>query len=103
MKTIKFIFLTAIILSANAFALSAQTDKKEAKKNKTEEVTFLVSMHCHNCQAKIEKNIPWEKGVKDLSIDLDAKTVKIVYDPKKNDEEKLKKAIENLEFTVEKQ
>ena len=48
--------------------LTAQDKKEQTKKKKTGKVTFLVSMHCENCKAKIEKNISWEKGVKDLSV-----------------------------------
>jgi copper chaperone CopZ len=82
-------------------SLSAQEPKDKAKKKKSEEVTFTVNMYCENCKTKIEKNISWEKGVKDLTIDLEKKTVEIVYDAKKTTEEKLKKAIEKLGFTAE--
>lgn len=83
-----------------SFNLNAQ-DKK--KKN-TEEVTFKVSMSCNNCKKKIEKNIPWEKGVKDMEVDLESKTVTVKYDSKKTTADNLKKAIEKLEFaSVEQQ
>jgi copper chaperone CopZ len=59
-------------------------------------------MQCHNCKAKIEKNIPWEKGVKDLQVDLEEKTVTIIYNPQKTTEEKLQKAIEKLGFICKK-
>ncbi|MDR0560465.1 MAG: heavy-metal-associated domain-containing protein [Prevotellaceae bacterium] len=76
-------------------------DKAEKNSKNKKVVTFNVNMHCHACQQKVEKNIPWEKGVKDLKVDLTAKTVKITYDPKKTTEENLKKAIEKLDFTCE--
>ena len=50
--------------------------------------------------AKIEKNIAFEKGVKALSVDLDAKTVKVTYTKAKNDVAKLQKAIEKLGYEV---
>ena len=53
--------LVAMTLTASA------GDKKKAQTVKT--VTFNVSMHCENCQKKIEGTIGWEKGVKDLSSD----------------------------------
>jgi copper chaperone CopZ len=58
-------------------------------------------MYCENCKARIEKNIGWEKGVKDLQVNLEKKTVKITYDPQKTTKEKLKKAIEKLEYSCE--
>ena len=99
MKTKKMILLVAMTILA--VSVSAQVNK-QAKPKKTEEVTFTVSMTCEGCKEKIEKNISWEKGVKDLEINLEKKTVKINYDPKKTSEEKLKKAIEKLKFTCEK-
>ncbi|MDR1585375.1 MAG: heavy-metal-associated domain-containing protein [Prevotellaceae bacterium] len=97
----KLIVLSGLFLLSGISVASAQSEKAP-KKKKTEEVTFVVSMNCHNCQSKIEKNIPWEKGVKDLKVDLEKKTVCIVYNPKQTTEETLKKAIEKLDFTCEK-
>ena len=96
MKTMKMISLVAMMVLA--VSVSAQV-KKQAKPKKTEEVTFTVSMTCDGCKQKIEKNISWEKGVKDMEINVEKKTVKINYDPKQTSEEKLKKAIEKLKFT----
>jgi len=92
MKTI----LKAIVfyLAIGCTPLYAQDTKKGV-----EEVCFNVSMSCHNCQNKIEKNIPWEKGVKDLKVNLEEKTVTIKYDAKKTTVEKLKTALEGLDFT----
>ena len=99
MKTMKIILVAVMILTAS---VSAQVNK-QAKPKKTEEVTFTVNMTCDGCKQKIEKNISWEKGVKDMEINVEKKTVKINYDPKQTSEEKLKKAIEKLKFTCEKQ
>jgi copper chaperone CopZ len=81
----------------------AQEKKEKAKKEKNEKVTFTVDMYCENCKAKIEKNISWEKGVKDLTVNLEKKTVTIVYNPQKTTEKKLKKAIEKLGYTCERE
>ena len=78
-----------------------QNDKKDVKK-KTETVTFKTSMTCKNCVKKIEGNIPFEKGVRDLKVSLEDKLVTITYDPSKTDEETLCKAIEKLGYTAEK-
>ena len=91
MKTVKVLLflMAACVMTANA----------QDKKQKTETVCFEVSMNCHNCQNKIEKNLSWEKGVKDLKVALEDKTVTIVYDTRKTSDAKLKKAIEELGFT----
>ena len=64
-------------------------------------VTFVVSMHCHNCVKKINENVGFEKGVKALTVSLDDKTVVITYDTAKTDEASLKTAIEKLGYSVE--
>lgn len=97
MKKIAVLTLALLV----GFALSAQ--ENEPKKKKSEKVTFAVNMYCESCKTKIEKNISWEKGVKDLTVNLEKKTVAIVYNPQKTTAEKLKKAIEKLGYTAEKE
>ena len=99
MKSFGFIIVVLAVFGS-MFAVNAQDGK--TGKSKFEEVVFKVNMTCHNCQAKIEKNIPWEKGVKDLSIDLEKKIVKIQYDRGKTSEAKLEQAIKKLGFTCAK-
>ena len=122
MKKLKLVLAAGIIFAACA-TLSAQDhhnhadckdksgkveakkvdspDNKANKNAKTKVVTFNVNLHCGACKQKVEKNIAWEKGVKDMKVDLDSKTVKITYDPKKTSEDNLKKAIEKLDFTCD--
>jgi copper chaperone CopZ len=96
MKKIAVLMLALL----SGLMLSAQEGKNQKKKS--EKVTFSVNMYCESCKAKIEKNVSWEKGVKDLTVNLEKKTVSIVYNPQKTTEEKLKKAIEKLGYTAEK-
>lgn len=86
------------IILALCFFCSYNLNAQDKKKKNTEEVTFKVSMSCNNCKQKIEKNLPWEKGVKDMEVDLATKTVKLKFDSKKTSTDKLKKAIEDLNF-----
>ena len=96
MKVVR-IFLTVMFL-LGTYSVSAQVKKETAKE---EQVVFSVNLHCQNCELKIKKNIPFEKGVKDLTTDLDKKLVTIKYQPSKTDKNKLKKSIEKLGFTCE--
>jgi copper chaperone CopZ len=70
--------------------------------NKKNDVTviFKAELHCKSCKAKIEKNLPFEKGVKDLKVDMVAKTIMIVYNSKKNTELALIAAIEKCGVRV---
>lgn len=81
-------------------SFNASAQKKDTKKNNKEEVVFDVSMTCDNCKKKIERNLPFEKGVSDLKVDLPTKTVMIVYQTNKTDLEKLQKAFEKLGYTA---
>jgi len=72
--------------------------EKGSSAKKTEETTFVVNLHCAACKTKIESNIPFEKGVKDVNVDLDKKKVTVIYNPNKTTVEKLKKAIEDLGY-----
>ena len=47
-------------------------------------------------------NIAFEKGVKDLKVDLEKKLVSITYDPSKTSVEKLAAAIARLGYKAEK-
>ena len=97
MKSVQIIFTAALFLFMSC-VVSAQ-DKKG--NDKTAEVVFTVNMHCANCEQKVKKNIPFEKGVKDLSTDLDKQLVTITYQTDKTDKAKLKKSIEKLGYTCE--
>ena len=54
-------------------------------KGERQTVVFDVNIHCQGCITKIEQNIAFARGVKDLECDLDSKTVTIVFDPEKTD------------------
>jgi copper chaperone CopZ len=100
MKAVKII-LAAVFLFSVA-AVSAQDRKVEKKpKSNEEQVVFTVNMHCAGCEQKVKKNIPFEKGVKDLTTDLSKQLVTITYQTDKTDKAKLKKAIEKLGYTCE--
>lgn len=71
-----------------------------AGKNSKETVTFQVPMKCHKCQAKIEENIAYEKGVTDLQVNLEEKKVTVTYKKKATNVEKLKAAFQKLGYEV---
>ena len=96
----------AIILIMAAFMampMVSMADSKPAKKQKGEikEVTFVVEFDCENCAKKIRENVSFEKGVKDLKVTLDTRTVALKYDAVKTNEANLKASIEKLGYAVE--
>ena len=88
-----------IILVALVSTLTMSADNKKKAKN-VESVTFNVSMHCENCQKKIEGTIGWEKGVKDLKTDLEKKTV-TKFDVRKTNKQQLQEKIQELGYDME--
>ncbi len=92
---------SAVATTIDTTGQSALTDKKPSrKKGEVKEVTFNVHLHCENCVKKVQENIAFEKGVKDLEVSLEKQTVAIKYDAAKTSEETLKKAIEKLGYPV---
>lgn len=95
MKNIIVFLLTAVLAVAVTGDLSGQ------KKKGTETVVFTSNIHCDNCRQRIEQSLPFEKGVKDVIVDIEAKTITVVYDAAKTDVLKLRKAIEKLGYKAE--
>ncbi|MCY1634078.1 heavy-metal-associated domain-containing protein [Marinifilum sp. D737] len=100
MKNLSKIFKsTLLVLSIVITSTLSYAANKNDKKVET--VVFKVEMDCMGCAGKIEKNIPFEKGVKKLDVDFKAQKVTISYKADKTNKVNLKKAIEKLKFKVE--
>jgi len=61
-------------------------------------VVFLTTIECENCARKVRENVSFEKGVRDLKIDVPSKTVGIQFDANKTDTLTLKKSINKLGY-----
>lgn len=64
------------------------------------QVTFVTSLDCEHCATKIRENVSFEKGVRDLDVNVPDKTVTIVFNPAKTDTLKLGKAIRDLGYSA---
>jgi copper chaperone CopZ len=93
------LFKMMVVLLVSAVFTTMALAQKPGKN--TTEVVYKVSMDCESCKKKIEKNIAFEKGVKDLRINLKENLVVVAFDSTKTNVEKLKSAIEKLDFSVE--
>ncbi|MDR0687274.1 MAG: heavy-metal-associated domain-containing protein [Prevotellaceae bacterium] len=94
MKNLKLALL-ALTTMFGATTLNAALKAGEA------EVTFKTTIHCDHCKARLERSIPYEKGVEDMDVKLSDKTVSIKYKVAKTSVENLKKAIEKLGYEAE--
>lgn len=100
-KFLAFIIVAAMAVSS-AFAADSAADQKRGRKSKAElkEVTWTVNLHCENCVEKVNENLAFEKGVKDLKVSLEEGTVYIKFDPSKTSEETLAAAMKKLGYEV---
>lgn len=97
MKTLMKLCLDTLLMLVMSHTLMAQ--QTESKTVAT--VVFSSDIDCDHCKQKIEKNIPFEKGVKDLVVSLADKTVTITYRTDKNTAENLCVALNKLGYKSE--
>ena len=100
LMTLSLSSLDAYAAETTETSTLTQKQKPSRKKGEVKEVTFLVHLHCENCVKKVQENIAFEKGVKDLKVSLEDQTVAIKYDAAKTSEDTLKAAIEKLGYPV---
>lgn len=101
-----FIFVIAALMLAAAPASAAVVEssnvefsiRKPKKEKKT--VVFDSDIHCKSCAKKIEENISFEKGVLDLKVSVEDKTITVTYDAAKTSEKTLIAAINKLGYSV---
>ena len=84
-----------VIACALSMVLMATAAKPKTVKRT---VVYGSTVECKNCEKKVLENISFEKGVKDVSVDLSDQTVKIVFDEAKTDTLTLAKAIRKLGY-----
>ncbi|GAB4024408.1 heavy-metal-associated domain-containing protein [Spirosoma koreense] len=87
--------LTSILLLSNSFANTTSGDDKE------KEVKLKTSAICGMCKARIERNLAFEKGVKEADLDVKTKVVTIKYNPAKTDVAKLKANISKTGYDAD--
>ncbi|TKG96626.1 heavy-metal-associated domain-containing protein [Puteibacter caeruleilacunae] len=88
------LMVSILIFASNTFAQDTKTKKENT-------VVFKVEMDCQGCAKKLEKNLPFEKGVKNLKVDFQDQKVTIVYKTKSTNKENLLKAIKKMQFKAE--
>ena len=66
------------------------------------EVVFSTNMRCKNCVKKINENLSFMKGVKELVVSLENQTITVKYDKRKTDERILAEAVKKLGYKAEK-
>lgn len=88
------------IFIASALALLALPLVAQQKSDLTT-LMFSCNFDGPSAETKVLKNLPYEKGVKDLSLDLEQNLLIISYKAGKNSPDNLKKAVEKLGYATQ--
>ena len=95
MKKIIMICLMAVI----GFGVSnAMAQKKQVELKTT---VFQTDVDCENCAKKVDNPIPYQKGVKEVKVDVSTQTVTVTYDVAKTNDEALLKAFKKVKVNAE--
>ena len=96
MKTTNKIFSVMAIVLFMVTAVNTNSFAQEAKKY--DECKIKVEANCNSCKAKIEKNMAFEKGIKDVNVDLETKVATLKFKTEKTSPEKLLAAVQKLGY-----
>ncbi|MFI5204771.1 MAG: heavy-metal-associated domain-containing protein [Flavobacteriales bacterium] len=64
-------------------------------------IVIKTSVVCDMCKERIERELVFVKGVREVSVDMKNKTVKVVYKTGKTTAEKIKKGIAKLGYRAD--
>ena len=98
MKTSLRILVVALLTLFVGFSSTEVNAQK--KKKQMETVVYDAEIHCGGCKAKIEKNIPFEKGVKRVIVDMKNGKITVIFNPKKGSKAAITAALLKLEIPV---
>lgn len=90
-KKIKILALFVLQLFMFSFVAMAQTDT----------IVIATSAQCNMCKKKIEDALRFEKGIKQAVLDVKTKNATVIYNGKKTDAGKIRKAISLLGYDAD--
>ncbi|GAB3335477.1 hypothetical protein GCM10027299_44500 [Larkinella ripae] len=93
MKKHVFGILTLLFLAVGFGARATDDNEKEVK--------IKTSAVCSMCKERIQRNLAFEKGVKESNLDLNDKVVTVRYNPKKTDIDKIKANISKTGYDAD--
>lgn len=85
--------IIAIFLSLS-LVIVAEAAKPKVKRT----VVYASTVTCKKCKTKVMDNISFEKGVKDVSVNLKDKSITIIFDEARTDTLALAKSIRKLGY-----
>ena len=91
LKKILIISVITLFISGSSFS----QDKKSA------ELKVKTSAICSQCKDRIEQGMAYEKGIKDIVLDVDTKIATITYNPSKTTPDVIRQAISRLGYDAD--
>lgn len=82
-------------------AIFTMAGNLQAQTKKSDTLTVKSSVVCGMCKDRIEQGMAFEKGVKNILVNLDKKEVMLVYNPSKTNPADLKKKISALGYDAD--
>mgnify|MGYP003493961458 CR=1 FL=1 len=92
MKKIIMLCLVAIV----GFGVTGAMAQKKQVDLKT--TVFQTDVDCENCAKKVDNSIPYQKGVKEVKVDVSTQTVTVTYDSSKTNNDTLVKAFSKIKI-----
>lgn len=80
--------------------MHAQNDKQKGNEQTLQIKTSAV---CGMCKKSLEKAMAYEKGVKSSNLDVDSKVLTVVFDSKKTNADKIRKAVNATGYDADEQ
>jgi len=86
--------------AAAALVLAGLSGEAKVVKPVLKKVVYCTDLDCEDCAKKIRENVSFEKGVKDLSVDVPTRQVAIAFDSAKTDTLTLRKSLNKLGYSA---
>lgn len=94
---IQYLFIMGFI-ALHSISLFGQETKKEEKINT---INIMTSAQCEMCKDRIEGKMAFEKGVRNVMLNVDTKILTITYNTKKTSPEKLRLAVSKIGYDAD--
>jgi mercuric ion binding protein len=94
MKTIQILIfvMSAMVLAGNANAQAMA---------KTADLKIKSSVVCGQCKDRVESGLIYEKGIKEVSVDLKTKEVTVKYNPSKTTPDEIRTALSKIGYDAD--
>ena len=94
----KIIMLCLLAVMGFGIAEAVAQKKSDAQFKTT---VFVTDVDCETCAKKIDNSLPYQKGVKEVKVDVSTRQVTVTYDATKSSDDALIKAFKKIKINAE--